>query len=157
MRKSSKGFTLIELLAVIVILAIIALITTPVILNVIEESRLNSAKDKAWGTIDAVRVAYATAQTGEQEIAIPYTVNFAKAPGSTTATNIGYGKINDTEIKVSGEKPTDGTVNLAADGTITATSLKFGNYYCSTIDGKNGSVNANKMYCSRTADDVKSK
>ncbi|MDD3187228.1 MAG: prepilin-type N-terminal cleavage/methylation domain-containing protein [Bacilli bacterium] len=34
-----KGFTLIELLAVIVILAIIAVITTPIILNVIEDSK----------------------------------------------------------------------------------------------------------------------
>ena len=39
-----KGFTLIELLAVIVILAIIALIATPVILNVIEDSRTSSKK-----------------------------------------------------------------------------------------------------------------
>lgn len=37
-----KGFTLIELLAVIVILAIIALIATPVILNIIEDSRESS-------------------------------------------------------------------------------------------------------------------
>lgn len=35
----NKGFTLIELLAVIVILAIIALIATPVILGIIEDSR----------------------------------------------------------------------------------------------------------------------
>ena len=35
MRK--KGFTLIELLAVIVILAVIALIATPIILNIIEK------------------------------------------------------------------------------------------------------------------------
>ena len=34
-----KGFTLIELLAVIVILAIVALIATPLILNVIDDSR----------------------------------------------------------------------------------------------------------------------
>ena len=34
-----KGFTLVELLAVIVILALIALITAPVVLNVIESSR----------------------------------------------------------------------------------------------------------------------
>lgn len=37
-----KGFTLIELLAVIVILSIIALIATPVILNIIEDSRDSS-------------------------------------------------------------------------------------------------------------------
>jgi len=34
-----RGFTLIELLAVIVILAIIALIATPLVLNTIEEAR----------------------------------------------------------------------------------------------------------------------
>ena len=37
-----KGFTLVELLAVIVILALIALITIPVILNVIEKSKLKT-------------------------------------------------------------------------------------------------------------------
>ncbi len=51
MRENYRGFTLVELLAIIVILAIIALITTPIILNIIEKSRLNAAKDKAWGTI----------------------------------------------------------------------------------------------------------
>ena len=40
----NKGFTLIELLAVIVILAIIALIATPVILNIIEDARKSAAE-----------------------------------------------------------------------------------------------------------------
>ena len=39
-----KGFTLIELLAVIVILAIIALIATPIVLNIIENSKDSSNK-----------------------------------------------------------------------------------------------------------------
>ena len=39
-----KGFTLIELLAVIVILAIIALIATPLILNVIDDSKKERSK-----------------------------------------------------------------------------------------------------------------
>jgi prepilin-type N-terminal cleavage/methylation domain len=39
-----KGFTLIELLAIIVVLAVIALITTPLLLNVIEESRRKPLK-----------------------------------------------------------------------------------------------------------------
>ena len=39
-----KGFTLIELLAVIVILAIIALIATPIILNIIDDSKNSSDK-----------------------------------------------------------------------------------------------------------------
>ena len=39
-----KGFTLVELLAVIVILAIIALISTPIILGVIEKTRIGAAE-----------------------------------------------------------------------------------------------------------------
>ena len=35
----NKGFTLIELLAVIVILSVITLITIPMVMNVIEESK----------------------------------------------------------------------------------------------------------------------
>lgn len=39
---NKKGFTLVELLAVITILAVIALITTPIIFGVIEDSRMNT-------------------------------------------------------------------------------------------------------------------
>ena len=39
-----KGFTLIELLAVIVILAVIALIATPIIINIINDTRIESQK-----------------------------------------------------------------------------------------------------------------
>ena len=39
---NKKGFTLIEILAVITILAVIALITTPIIFGVIEDSRMNT-------------------------------------------------------------------------------------------------------------------
>ena len=40
-----KGFTLIELLAVIVILAVIALIATPIILNMINDAKKRASKD----------------------------------------------------------------------------------------------------------------
>ena len=39
MKMNKKGFTLIELLAVIVILAVIALIASPIILGIIEDAR----------------------------------------------------------------------------------------------------------------------
>ena len=51
---SKKGFTLIELLAVIVILAVIALIATPIILNMINSARKEAAKDSTYGYIDAI-------------------------------------------------------------------------------------------------------
>ena len=48
-----KGFTLIELLAVIVILSIIALIATPIILNVVEKASKNSFKVTCTEVYDA--------------------------------------------------------------------------------------------------------
>lgn len=54
MKQNKKGFTLIELLAVIVILAIIALIATPIILNMINDAKKSAAKDSAYGYMKSV-------------------------------------------------------------------------------------------------------
>ena len=48
------GFTLVELLAVVVILAVVALIATPIILNVINDAKKSSIKQSAVGYVDAV-------------------------------------------------------------------------------------------------------
>lgn len=53
-KKMKKGFTLIELLAVIVILAVIALITTPMILGIIETARKGSFKASVNGILQSV-------------------------------------------------------------------------------------------------------
>ena len=42
--KNSKAFTLIELIAVLVILAILSLIVTPLVLNIIKKARISSDK-----------------------------------------------------------------------------------------------------------------
>lgn len=60
MRKN-KGFTLIELLAVIVILAVIALIATPIVMNVINDSKKGADKDSAYGYMKAVELAMSQA------------------------------------------------------------------------------------------------
>ena len=61
-----KGFTLIELLAVIVILAIIALIATPIILNIIEDAREESNKRSIDMYAKAVTNAIANYQLKEK-------------------------------------------------------------------------------------------
>ncbi|HIT12276.1 MAG TPA: prepilin-type N-terminal cleavage/methylation domain-containing protein [Candidatus Pelethosoma merdigallinarum] len=49
-----KGFTLVELIAVIVILSIIALISTPAVLSVIEETKINNYRNSMYGLLRAV-------------------------------------------------------------------------------------------------------
>ena len=63
---NKKAFTLIELLAVIVILAIIALIATPIILGIINSTREEARKRSAEAVSHAVETAYlATAMKAE--------------------------------------------------------------------------------------------
>lgn len=57
----NKGFTLIELLAVIVILAIIALIATPIILGIINDSRESAAEESAKLVVSNFELAYSSA------------------------------------------------------------------------------------------------
>lgn len=58
MKKNNKAFTLIELLAIIVILAIIAVITVPIILNIIDNAKIGSVQDSAYGYKDAINKYY---------------------------------------------------------------------------------------------------
>ena len=87
-----KGFTLIELLAVIVILAIIALIATPIVLNMIESARKSAAKSAAYGYIEAIE----------------YNNGFA-AIGTEGYTKIKSGEVANINVKLKGQKPTSGT------------------------------------------------
>lgn len=117
MKMNKKGFTLIELLAVIVILAIIALIATPIILGVIDNARRNSARDAAYGVIDAVRLQY---------IETLYGANTTVAYSGTV-----------TNLKLSGTKPSagswwvTGTAGSASYGEVSISGVKFGEYTCS--------------------------
>ena len=67
MKEKNKGFTLVELLAVIVILAIIALIATPIILNVINDAKKEAAKDSFYGYMDAIEKAIIANDVEEEE------------------------------------------------------------------------------------------
>ena len=141
--KDNKGFTLVELLAIIVILGIIAVITTPVILGVIDDARKDAAVDKAWGTIEAIKLAYAQEQ------------NNLKNPGTDTYQNVDItvgtinGKaINDatepTRIRISGDKPESGSFSITSDGDVVITDFKFGGYKCSNTAAKLNEITCTK-------------
>ena len=103
--KERKGFTLIELLAVIVILAIIALIATPIIMGVIEDARKGANKDAALGFGKAVETAIAT--------------QMIKCPNMTIGTTEKPGVIENSEtITVSGcEELSEGKLSIDYQGT----------------------------------------
>ena len=75
---NNKGFTLIELLAVIVIITIIALISTPIILGVIEKVELSSIESSALGYINAVenQIVVNQLDTSKQPIVDGPVLNF---------------------------------------------------------------------------------
>ena len=62
-----RGFTLIELLAVIVVLAIIALIATPIIMNTIKNAKKGAAERSADSYIRQVETTVAEARLNHKK------------------------------------------------------------------------------------------
>jgi len=126
MRK--KGFTLIELLAVIVILAIIALIATPIVMNVIENAKKGAAERTAENYVDAVEIAIAAKRLDGTIL----------ADGTYSLTELEADDKLGT-IEVSGNKPTEGSIKISNGSVVTdsETKIKVGDYEVSyNADGK---------------------
>ena len=127
--KSRKGFTLIELLAVIVILAVIALIATPIILNLIDKARVGAAESSAYAYIEAAEKAAVVHLMNNSQDKITGDCTANKT--SLSCTEAGDGGITLT-LDVKGDLPTGGTLTFGTDGRVTkADLLTIGSY---TID-----------------------
>jgi len=100
--KRNKGFTLIELLAVIIILAIIALITVPVIMNIIERANKSAFKDSAYGVIKAGELHYADKLLTTEGMTNDITFTFPDATG----------------LDIKGSRPKSGNMKVTIDGEI---------------------------------------
>ncbi len=123
-----KGFTLIELLAVIVILAIIALIATPMILGVIDSAKKGAAESSTYGYIDAIEKSdlQNMIDTGN------YTTRVDGTYDLSTLTNVNY----------KGKEPTAVCV-IIKDGTVGSGSFQFDQYIVDYANGK-AKVNSEK-------------
>lgn len=86
MKTNTKGFTLIELLAVIVILAVIALIASPIILGIIQNSRESSQARSVENFASAVNTAVTSVMYdtnyGGGDVTVDSTTGEAKANGA---------------------------------------------------------------------------
>lgn len=112
-----KGFTLIELLAVIVILAIIALIATPLIMNVIDEAKRGSFENSAYGIVEAAEYSYAedVLKGNFEEIVFTYT------------DRVESSSVDGKKLNYKGTKPQNGTISINSSGKI-ALAIHDGKY-----------------------------
>ena len=87
-----KGFTLIELLAVIIVLAIVALIATPIIMNVIDDSKESANLRSVEGYAEAVRQNYFNESLGGNTPVIDETFlsNVDTSGGEVKCENVLY-------------------------------------------------------------------
>ena len=117
-----KGFTLIELLAVIVVLAIIALIATPIVMNTIKNAKKGAAERSADSYIDAVETTVATSKLDSDGIPDgTYTIN---EDGNLT----GNGLKEPLEIEMNGNKPTSGTITIKNGQVTKDSTMTIGGY-----------------------------
>ena len=126
-----KGFTLIELLAVIVILAIIALIATPVVLNIIKDSKFSSIERSAELYINQV-----ITEISRYNMTHPGS-NFN--PNECELQSDGNLMCNGTLLKVeiNGTKPDAGSKIFLSNGSITGLgNFKISDVEFRYIDGK---------------------
>ena len=106
---NKKAFTLIELLAVIVVLGILALIVTPILINVVKDSNEKSYKLSADGYINAVKGYILSNQLDGKKVA---TGNY---------------NIKNLDIKISGKAPSKGNVEID-DEKVSNAQLCFDTY-----------------------------
>ena len=111
-----KGFTLIELLAVIVILAIIATIATPIVLGIINDTKKSATVQSARFYLDAAINAImkenmnANGNLNPEQCVI-------NSDGSMNCDEYATA----LEVEVEGQKPTSGTITLNQGDIVDAT------------------------------------
>ena len=135
----NKGFTLIELLAVIVILAIIALIATPIILGIINDAR-NEAKKRsaelAYSGVEYAITSYMYKNNGDVPTKVSDIADNFKAENVTMDKTNGEIKENGAKAdakalcKVEEKKDKDQKVigfTVTCEGLMDAKTITLGN------------------------------
>ena len=125
-----KGFTLIELLAVIVILAIIALIATPLVLNTIDKAKKGAAKASALEYMNAVELYIVSSMVDttkpQLKAGVEYQLSSKKYEVAAVADpNTVY--INDL-IEMKGDKPESGYLIVNNQGTVEEMEMVMNEY-----------------------------
>ena len=124
MKEKRRGFTLIELLSVIVILAIISLIATPIVLNIINSARKGAVVRSAEGVLKASKLYYIQSQLNPTNNEDGISFNCDKKGCISTKTDESGELIKLDLDGVVGE----GYVNISKEGKVSFKLSKDG--YC---------------------------
>ncbi len=115
--KKKKGFTLIELIAVLVIMAIIVLIVTPLVMSIIRKARISADKRSVDAYGRSIDIAIAS-----------YILDHADFPDS----------LDELTIEYNGKEVVCGVMTLIEDTGVYLSECRVGNYNVkdsSTNDG----------------------
>lgn len=148
-----KGFTLIELLAVIIVIALIATIVTPSVIEYVNSAKNTSYNLLIQNTISASKTYYEECEYGDLSDNSKYGSYACKINGSTITTTLGAlantGMLSVNDVDSNGKKivinPKDNTDISSCDITIKKdiddnykVTYKISSTNCSYI---NGSIN----------------
>lgn len=123
---NKKGFTLIELLAVIIILAIVALIATPIVLNVVDDAKKSAAKSEASMILSGI-TSYCSLE--DMKVQMGTLAEDAKKCGAATIT-----------------AENAKTMYTNSDATVSAVTVADGKYtFTVTSNGYNVKVDNNEV------------
>lgn len=115
-----KGFTLVELLAVILIIGIIATITTPIVLNVIGSAKAKGFEDSALSLLRASKNYYSD-QTVSDIIKLPLEIKFSDGNQTNKYTNSQTKKTETSSerlLEYSGTNPDSGIIEINSEGEV---------------------------------------
>ena len=141
--KNKKGFTLIELLAVIVVLAIIALIATPIVMNTIKNAKKGAAERTADNYIKQVETAVAGSRIDGTKISNGI-YNIQPDGNLCPASGCGENDKDKITIDMSGNKPTSGKIKIFNSEVLQdGTKLVVGDY---NVKYKNNKLTATEPY-----------
>jgi prepilin-type N-terminal cleavage/methylation domain-containing protein len=120
--KKNRGFTLIELIAVVVILGIVALISIPMIMNVIDGAKKGAFKNTAYGIIEAAKLDYAQDMLDKMADKVTFTY----------VDGIENSSVPGKKLDYKGEKPESGIVMVNRDGEVAI--AVYDGKYCAEKD-----------------------
>lgn len=123
MRFNCKGFTLIELLSILIIISIIGVITVPIVSNVVDNSRKNTARISALGYKDSVMRYYISGVTDGILLSTDLSGSYDVLNGVLSNESTGESHV----IPLTGDAPSSGNVDLVK-GDLDSGCLQMGRY-----------------------------